>query len=181
MLQLIIISPLAHKKARMRQKPNKLQIGISFWLQSIPTHPPLILSQMVLNREDFLFCLKPKTQPKKNLQKTISLYVKVFAATVTSKCNQTPNQRWNANQSTSSTELNAGWNRQESALLQESWTGIWLHGENSSSSSSASKIQNVEGLRSQHHPCQHMKQGGSLNKGKEPARRDQKSLCYYWT
>lgn len=51
MLQLIIISPLACAKARkMRQKPNKLETGISFWLENIPTHSLLIPSQMVLNR-----------------------------------------------------------------------------------------------------------------------------------
>lgn len=108
--------------------------------------------------------------------------MKVSAATVTRKCNQAvPKSKVKCK-----SEHKLHWAKCWLELLRVSTTAgimdrsLAVHRE-LGSRSSASKIQNVEGLRSQHHSCQHMKQGDSFNKGKEPARRDQKLLCYYWT
>lgn len=52
----------------------------------------------------------------------------IFYKSFHSKCHlirQPSNQRWNTEESTSSTELNAGWDCWQSALLQEVPTGIW--------------------------------------------------------
>lgn len=59
-LQLIIISPSAFTKAtEMRQKPNRPEIGISFWLRSVPTHHLSNSLLTVLNTGFFYFlCLK---------------------------------------------------------------------------------------------------------------------------
>lgn len=154
MLQLIKISPLAFTKAtKMRQNPNKTEMAVSYWLQSICTHQPLHPSQMVLNTILFL-CLEVT---KNNLQRKIlvCMFGKVFAATVTRKCNQAvPKSKVKCK--TEHKLLFAGWNCQESALLQEAPTGIWQSRGNSGSSNSASKTESAEGLRSQQ-----KKQGGS--------------------
>jgi len=88
MLQLIIISPLTFTKAtKMRQKPNKPEMGISFWLESTPMRHPLNPSQMVLKRIFFL-CLEVTKNPCRKKKILVCMFVKISAAIVTRKLGQ---------------------------------------------------------------------------------------------